>query len=88
MGRSINLSYDGDYLTAVENPDADSLRYTYENGFLSTAANFKGETYVENEYDHLGRVTHQYAAEIGTFDYSCDFNARHNICTGPASFLS
>lgn len=82
-GRSINLSYDGDYLIAVENPDKDSLEYAYDaNGYLATIQNFNGDIYVDNTYDDLGRVTHQYAANIGTFDFSYDFDARNNVCTG------
>ncbi len=67
MGRTVTLSYEGDLLTAAENPDGDSLRYTYDdNGYLATVANFKGDVYVENTYDDAGRVIHQYAADFGT----------------------
>lgn len=51
VGRSITLSYDGDLLNSVENPDGDSLLYEYDGGYLSTIQNFNGEIYVENEYD-------------------------------------
>ena len=89
VGRSISLSYDGDLLVAVENPDGDSLRYTYDNkGYLSTIKNFIGEIYVENEYDGLGRVVHQYAADFGTFDFTYDFDARHNVCTGEDGYFN
>jgi YD repeat-containing protein len=77
-GRSILLSYDGDSLISAENPDGDSLRYTYENGLLATVQNFKGEVYVENTYDSEGRVIHQYAADIGTFDFTYDPENRRN----------
>jgi len=81
-GRSILLSYDGDSLISAENPDGDSLRYTYENGLLATVQNFKGEVYVENTYDSEGRVIHQYAADIGTFDFTYDPENRRNTSTG------
>ena len=81
VGRSIHLSYDGGLLTEVENPDGDSLRYAYDgNGYLSSVQNLKGEIYVENEYDAQGRVVHQYAVNFGTFDFTYDFDGRHNTC--------
>ncbi len=87
-GRVMTLSYDGDYLMSVENTDGDSLRYTYDsNGYLESVENFKGEVYVENEYDAQGRVIHQYAADIGTFDFTYDPVARHNVCTGTDGYL-
>ena len=87
-GRSISLSYNGDYLTAVENPDADSLRFSYDaNGYLDSVENFEGQVYVENIYDDEGHVTHQFADKIGTFDFSYDFDGRHNICTGTDGYL-
>lgn len=55
-----HLSYDGDCLSSVENPDTNRLRYTYDNDFLTTVANFEGEVYVENTYDHLDHVTRWY----------------------------
>ena len=87
VGRSIHLTYDGEFLTSVENPDGDSLQYSYENGFLKTVKNFEGEIYVDNTYDDFGRVTHQYAEGFGTFDYSYDYDARHNVCTGTDGYL-
>ena len=88
VGRTVTLSYEGDLLTAAENPDGDSLRYTYDgNGYLATVANFKGDVYVENTYDGAGRVTHQYAADFGTFDFTYDFDGRHNVCTGTDGYL-
>lgn len=88
VGRRLSLSYEGEYLVAVENPDADSLRYAYDvNGYLATVENFEGQIYVRNEYDNDGRVVHQFADKIGTFDFTYDFNARHNICTGSDGYL-
>ena len=87
-GRSIDLTYDGDNLVSVRNPDADSLRFSYDaNGYLASVENFEGQVYVENTYDESGHVIHQYAANIGTFDFSYDFDARHNICTGTDGYL-
>lgn len=87
-GRSIDLTYDGDNLISVRNPDADSLRFSYDaNGYLASVENFEGQVYVENTYDESGHVIHQYAANIGTFDFSYDFDARHNICTGTDGYL-
>ena len=86
-GRSIKLTYDGEYLSSVENPDSDSLRYSYENGFLKTVENFEGKVYVDNTYDALGRVVHQYAEGFGTFDYSYDYDTRHNVCTGTDGYF-
>lgn len=88
VGRSIELAYDGDLLTSVENPDADSLLYTYTtDGYLETVKNFKGQVYVENTYDADGRVTHQFAADMGTFDFTYDMEGRHNTCTGTDGYL-
>ena len=88
VGRSIHLSYDGGLLTEVENPDGDSLRYAYDgNGYLSSVQNLKGEIYVENEYDAQGRVVHQYAVNFGTFDFTYDFDGRHNTCTGEDGYF-
>lgn len=88
VGRTITLSYDGDFLTSVENPDGDSLRYTYTaDGFLETVKNFKGQLYVENTYDTNGRVVHQYAADMGTFDFTYDVEGHHNTCTGTDGYL-
>lgn len=87
-GRSIDLTYDGDNLVSVRNPDADSLRFSYDaNGYLASVENFEGQVYVENTYDESGHVIHQYAANIGTFDFSYDFDSRHNICTGTDGYL-
>ena len=87
-GRSIDLTYDGDNLISVRNPDADSLRFSYDaNGYLASVENFEGQVYVENTYDESGHVIHQYAANIGIFDFSYDFDARHNICTGTDGYL-
>ena len=87
-GRSIDLTYDGDNLISVRNPDADSLCFSYDaNGYLASVENFEGQVYVENTYDESGHVIHQYAANIGTFDFSYDFDARHNICTGTDGYL-
>ena len=87
-GCSIDLTYDGDNLISVRNPDADSLRFSYDaNGYLASVENFEGQVYVENTYDESGHVIHQYAANIGTFDFSYDFDARHNICTGTDGYL-
>ena len=47
-----------------------------------TVQNFKGEVYVENTYDSEGRVIHQYAADIGTFDFTYDPENRRNTSTG------
>ena len=88
VGRSITLSYDGDLLSSVENPDGDSLLYEYDGGYLSTIQNFNGEIYVENEYDSAGRVIHQYAADFGTFDFTYDFDNRHNVCTGADGYIN
>ena len=88
VGRSIHLSYDGGLLTEVENPDGDSLRYAYDgNGYLSSVQNLKGEIYVENEYDAQGRVVHQYAVNFVTFDFTYDFDGRHNTCTGEDGYF-
>lgn len=87
VGRSISLTYEGDYLTAVENPDGDSLKFSYDNGYLASVKNYLGEVYVENTYDDSGRVIHQYADNIGTFDFSYDTVGRHNICTGTDGYL-
>lgn len=88
VGRSIHLSYDGGFLTEVENPDGDSLRYAYDgNGYLSSVQNLKGDIYVENEYDAQGRVVHQYAVNFGTFDFTYDFDGRHNTCTGEDGYF-
>lgn len=87
-GRSIILTYDGDNLISVENPDADSLVYTYTaDGYLETVKNFKGQIYVENTYNAGGQVTHQYAANMGTFDFTYDQENRHNTCTGTDGYL-
>ena len=87
-GRSIDLTYDSGNLVSVRNPDADSLRFSYDaNGYLASVENFEGQVYVENTYDESGHVIHQYAANIGTFDFSYDFDARHNICTGTDGYL-
>ena len=89
IGRVVNLSYDGDYLSAVENTDADSLRYTYTAaGYLETVKNFKGQLYVENDYDNIGRVIHQYAANVGTFDISYDDENRVNTCVGTDGYFA
>lgn len=88
VGRSITLSYDGDLLNSVENPDGDSLLYEYDGGYLSTIQNFNGEIYVENEYDSAGRIIHQYAADFGTFEFTYDFDSRHNVCTGADGYIN
>jgi len=59
-GRSVSYTYDGDNLTSVTNPDNDTLYYTYDgNGYIATATDFEGVTYVKNTYDAKGRVTKQ-----------------------------
>ena len=83
VGRTISLTYDGDYLAAVENPDADSLRYSYDGeGRVSRIENFNGEIYLENTYDASGRVVSQYVKDQGTFTFTYDRAARRNTCTG------
>lgn len=83
VGRSITMSYDGDRFTAVENPDRDSLRYTYDdNGYLTTVSNFNGQVYVQNTYNADGQVIHQYAAEIGDFDFTCGLNTADENYSG------
>lgn len=32
-------------------------------------------------------MTHQYAENIGTFDFTYNYDARHNVCTGTDSYL-
>ena len=81
-GRSVILSYDGTYLTAAVNPDADSLLYSYSNGLLETIENFENQVYLTNQYDSKGRVTEQYVAEQGTFRFAYDEDRRQNTCTG------
>lgn len=88
VGRSVTLSYDGDRLISAENPDGNSLKYAYDaNGYLETVSIFKGQLYVQNTYDGEGRVTHQFAKDIGTFDFTYDHDNRHNTCTGTDGYL-
>lgn len=57
-GRSIDLTYDSGNLVSVRNPDADSLRFSYDaNGYLASVENFEGQVYVENTYDESGHVS-------------------------------
>lgn len=87
-GRSITLTYTGDKLASVENPDGDSLLYTYNaDGYLATVKNFKGQVYVQNTYNADGQVIHQYAADMGTFDFTYDKANRHNTCTGTDGYF-
>ncbi len=82
VGRTVEYTYDGDYLTSAQNPDEDDLIYTYTaNGLLETVKNFKGQLYVDNTYDEAGRVIHQYAPDIGTFDFTYDVDSRHTLST-------
>ena len=87
-GRTTYFEYNGDFLTSVQNADGDKLIYGYtDDGYVSTISNFNGEIYVENQYDSAGRVIHQYAANIGTFDFAYDLVNRHHTCTGTDGYL-
>lgn len=82
-GRVTKYSYQGEFLTSMENTDGDSLVYTYtSNGYLETVKNFKDQVYVENTYDSWGRVVHQYAKDMGTFDFTYNQETRTNTCIG------
>ena len=35
-----------------------------------------------------GRVIHQYAADFGTFEFTYDFDSRHNVCTGADGYIN
>ena len=87
--KSVVEHYDRGTLGVKDKADTYGIicPYTYADGYLATVANFEGDVYVENTYDDMGRVIHQYAANIGTFDFSYDFDARHNICTGTDGYL-
>ena len=80
-GRTITLTYNGDYLASITNTDGDSLLYDYDaNGYLRQITNFNGEVYLTNTYDDNGRVVSQTVQDEGTFTY--DETARRNTCTG------
>lgn len=88
VGRVTTLSYDGDYLVSVTNTDGDALRYTYdENGYLTTVEDFKGEVYVQNEYDEIGRVVKQYVKDDDSYTFTYDEEARVNTCMGESGKL-
>ena len=80
-GRTITLTYNGDYLASITNTDGGSLLYDYDaNGYLRQITNFNGEVYLTNTYDDNGRVVSQTVQDEGTFTY--DETARRNTCTG------
>lgn len=82
-GRTITLTYNGDYLASITNTDGDSLLYDYDaNGYLRQITNFNGEVYLTNTYDDNGRVVSQTVQDEGTFTFTYDETARRNTCTG------
>lgn len=87
-GRSISLDYSGDQLASVENPDADSLRYDYdENNCLTSIEDFNGELYLENEYDSHRRIVSQYVVDQGNFTFTYDADEHRNTCEGENGYL-
>ena len=66
-GNAIELTYEGDCLCAVRNPQGGEMRFTYDGaGNLLTLTDFGGRPCLINRYDARGRVTEQTLAERGT----------------------
>ena len=72
--RQVTFTYDGDLLTAVCDPNGNSLSYTYnEDGQVLTGTDSKGTCYFTNTYDEFGRVSTQKdgvpGSKTSTFSY-------------------
>ena len=79
-GRSIELDYQGDFLTQIIDELGNPLRFDYDrNGFLCAVTNAEGAVVLRNEYDESGRVLHQHFPDGGTMhlDYDRDQNVLH-----------
>lgn len=70
-GRVWNYAYDSESrLTRITYPDASFERYVYDaNGRMSEVWDRRGNRMVFNQYDHLGRVTHQTLSDGGTHEF-------------------
>ena len=81
-GRSVTYAYAGGRLSSTTNPDLDTLEYIYdETDNLLSVRDFRGNVYLENAYDEIGRVTEQYQAERGWARYEYDDENRTNTYT-------
>ena len=60
IGRTVKYKYSGDNLSEVTLPNGGVVKYTYEQGWITTVTDQNGITYVKNEYDEKGRVIKQY----------------------------
>ena len=79
-GRSVELSYKGDFLTGITDELGNPLSFDYDgNGFLSAVTSAEGAVVLRNEYDDEGRVLRQHFPNGGTMqlDYDRERNALH-----------
>jgi len=60
IGRTVKYKYFGDNLSEVTLPNGGTVKYTYEQGWITTVTDQNDITYVKNEYDEKGRVIKQF----------------------------
>ena len=84
-GRSVSYAYDGSGdLISFLNADNDTISYTYDNvHHITEISDFNNNTFLENTYDNLGRVSEQYVAGQGTSYFTYDFVNRVSTITAP-----
>ena len=73
-GNVVEMEYSGDKLTRISN-DSGPFQLDYSGEHISQIT------------DSEGRVIHQYAVNMGTFDFTYDLGARENTSTGTDGYL-
>lgn len=74
--RKVTFSYKEECLTEVTLPNKAIVRYSYENGKLTTTTNPRKIDLVKNEYDYLSRITKQTFPDGGVMTYEYDDDAK------------
>ena len=79
-GRSVELAYQGDFLTEIIDELGNPISFSYNgNGFLTSVKNAVGVVSLRNEYDTTGRVIRQHFPDGGAMqlDYEEECNTLH-----------
>ncbi len=86
LERKITYQYEGDYLVAVKFPNGGIEEYKYNtDGYVIEINDANGVTYVHNEYDRKGRVTHQTLSTGQEYFFLYDESRRVNTFLAPKS---
>lgn len=76
-GRSVELSYEGEYLTGITDELGNRTAFKYDgNGFLSAVLNAAGTEILRNEYEGTGRVLRQHFPGGGAMEL--DYGRKQN----------